>query len=424
LLSLFENSIIRPALLSGATFRDKVMSDQTDKQRCPFRPTLDDIKSVADDIAEIGDIQQLLKQNHPNLHCRDRVAHQYQIAGSKVNLLVVDSLPAEVEAVGLFQPGAEYQGIGRISTGLGTPHIETNPDFLGLMLAFQTREKQRVDFLSINDPASPAQNHKVFVDVLAATAAAAGESLPLIGDWGEYNLGDLLAEQKEFGLALKNRLGWMQAGKTLGHIVKQTFRTFNSSTAYQSYWTGIVELTDKLGKFTLVPVDPDSNPRPGFRPGKHYLSDEWRARLEQGAIEFHLYWIPFLNEEQTPTMDLSERWQEEHKTLVASVTFPMRQNELEQAKLFSLLAAEMGANPGNWVRDRNNSIAEPATVFGLARKLAYQASQDGRDVLAPQSYQCIFDEGQINPVLEAELERRRSLKKQFGHVSDSESDLD
>ena len=32
---------------------------------------------------------------------------------------------------------AEHIEIGRLSTGLGTPHLETNPDFIGAMLAFQ-----------------------------------------------------------------------------------------------------------------------------------------------------------------------------------------------------------------------------------------------------------------------------------------------
>jgi len=39
-------------------------------------------------------------------------------------LKVADELPAPLQGVGLFQPRAEYIGIGRISTGLGTPHIE------------------------------------------------------------------------------------------------------------------------------------------------------------------------------------------------------------------------------------------------------------------------------------------------------------
>ena len=113
----------------------------------------------------------------------DRVAHEYQIAGGRVSLTVGMQLPDPLEGVGLFRPGAEYIGIGRVSTGLGCPHRETVPDFLGLRLAFLTDQDQRVDFIAINDPAAPTDTHIEFMALLAATAAAYTAETTATGRW-------------------------------------------------------------------------------------------------------------------------------------------------------------------------------------------------------------------------------------------------
>jgi hypothetical protein len=249
----------------------------------PFRPNANDLKTTAEDVSEIPAIQQKTLSKNKELRCPDRVAHQYQIAGGKVMLKVADELPAPLQGVGLFQPSAEHIGIGRISTGLGTPHIETNPDFLGVRLSFQTTGGQRVDFLGINDQTAPTDNHRDFMSVLHATGESAGAHFPVIGEWGAYDVFDLIAQQAEFGDALKDRMGWVKAGKTLVHLTKQTIKTAYSSTAYQTYWTGIEEVGGIAGKFMLVPTR-NENQRPGFRPGERHLSHEWRTRQAAGDI--------------------------------------------------------------------------------------------------------------------------------------------
>jgi hypothetical protein len=383
---------------------------------CPFRPDAEDIKAIAQDVAEIPDIQKTILDNHKDIHFPDRVAHQYQIAGGKVVMTVADELPTALQGVGLFEPRAEHFGLGRISTGLGTPHLETNPDFLGLMLAFLTQDGRRVDFLSLNNPTAPTDNHRDFVDLLHATGEAAGSEIPLVGAWGEYDLGNLTAEQIKLAGALKDRLGWIKAGKIALHVVRQTIPTALSSTAYQTYWTGIVEIGETAGKFSLVPTR-DENRNPGFRPGEHHLSEEWKARQANSDIEFLLYWIPFLNETKTSTTELTKAWKENHKQPVGRVTFPTTTTDSEEAKLWSILINEMGANPGNWVHDKQDSIREPASEFGAARKIAYQKSQAGRNALAPEAYQSVFETRQIDQDLAQELTSRRDKKDKAGHVS-------
>ena len=366
-------------------------------------------------MAEIPDIQQKLLANNGDLKFPDRVAHQYQIAGSRVVFQVANDLPETLRGVGLFQPGAQHCGVGRLSTGLGTPHVETNPDFLGIMVAFQTPDGQRVDFLGINNPTAPTDDHRAFMSVLYATGASAGVDVPFIGKLGAHELANLAAQETEFGLALARRMGVIKADKTLHHLTTQTLPTAFSSTAYQRYWTGIVEVGGTGSKFTFVPSREENHP-PDFHPGPRHLSEEWKNRQLGGDVEFQLFWIPFLSEEKTPAKALTQPWQEDHKQLVGIIVFPKTDLDSEDARLWAILATAMGANPGNWVADKLNSIQEPASEFGVARKIAYQKSQEGRGALGPNFYESVFSTGQIAPELAQELKRRHDIKLKAGHI--------
>jgi hypothetical protein len=391
------------------------MSQENSESWKPFRPTEADLKSIASDVADIPAIQEKLLDEHKDLQVADRVAHQYQIAGGQVHLKIADDVPVSIKGIGLFEPAASYMGVGRISTCLGTPHIETNPDMLGAMVAFQTRHGQRVDFLALNDPTAPTDNHQDFMDVLRATGESAGAHIPLIGDWGAYDVGNLMAEQTVFALALNKRMGLIKAGKCLAHITGQTLRTFRSSTAWQTYWTGIVELGGAAGKFTFVPSR-DENQHPGFRPGEYHLSDDWRKRQAEGNIEFRVYWIPYLNETATPTTVLTHPWVEDHKLAVGTLTFPRSDATSPEAQMWADLVAEMGATPAHWVVDRDNTIPYPASEFGNARKIAYALSQHGRDALHADLYRSVFESGEIGLDLKKELQQRREAKRNLDHV--------
>jgi hypothetical protein len=173
------------------------MSQSNGSSWSPFRPTPNDLQRLSGDVAEIADIQKRLLERCKELRVPDRAAHEYQIAGGKVTLRIAPELPPLLEGVGLFQRGALHVGVGRISTGLGVPHLETNPDFLGAMLAFQVGGR-RVDFLAINSPGAPTDDHRDFVAVLHAAAESAGADVPLVGEWGEYDVFKIAAEQTKF----------------------------------------------------------------------------------------------------------------------------------------------------------------------------------------------------------------------------------
>lgn len=382
----------------------------------PFRPAPEALEAIAAEVAEIRTLQRTLVEHHPDLCVPDRVAHQYQIAGGRVRLRVGNDLPIELEGVGLFKPGTEYIGVGRISTGLGTPHVEPGLDFLGIMLAFESDDGHRVDFLGINHPAAPTDDHRAFVDVLHATGESADAEVPLFGDLGDRDLIDTAAEQTQFVHALAKRMGVVRALKTVRHLIGQTKRTFLSRTAHQAYWTGIVEAGGAAGKFTLVPSGEHA---PEAAAGERRLTEDWNRRQQAGDVEFMLYWIPYRNADETPLDALTDPWEEAHKLWVGAVAFPRTDLDSDEARLWATLATEMGANPGNWVRDRENRLPEPATEFGTARKLAYRMSQEGRNALEPELYRSVFRTGEIDESLARELSQRRADKEQAGHVSDA-----
>lgn len=367
-------------------------------------------------VAEVTEVQRVLVENHPGLAQADRAAHQQQIAAGRVVLEVGAVLPVELDGVGLFVPGARATGIGRISTGLGCPHLETDPDFLGLMFAFQTPNRERVDFLAINDPGAPTDTAEEFMALLAATAASAGAEVPF-GGTGQLDLGNLTAAQAKLFNALRKRLGLIRATGIYLHIARQTARTARSSSAVQTYWTGVVEASGTPGKFVFVPAAAVNEHRP-LRPGARYLTVDWARRSAAGDILFDVHWIPFLSEEKTPLEKASEAWSEDHAVHVGTVTFQRTDPTSRDARHIALLAWEMGANPGNWVGARAGEprAAFPGTTFTAGRQLAYARGQAARDVLPPAAYADFFDTGAIAPDLALELEKRHAAKVAAGHA--------
>jgi hypothetical protein len=365
-----------------------------------FSPTLEEIRALEALIAAIPDIQDRLVANHPLLTRPDRGAHQQQLAGGKVVLTLERTLPPALAGLGVFRhdgsAGPHFTGIGRMSTGLGCPHAETDPDFLGLMVAFQAPSGRRIDFITINDPTSPTDTPEEFIALLHATADAAGAQ-------------SLLANQARLLLSLARHAG-VRAAVIGAHVTAQTHRTVRSSSAYQQYWTGIVRARDTLGKFTFVPTDPPEQ-RPLGRTARQF-TDDWRTRNAAGPLAFELYWIPFLDERRTPLDDLTTAWSADHQVKVGTVAFPKTDPDSRAAKLAALLASELGANPGNWQETDDSPEGElPATRFTAARSLAYRLSQQHRGALPEDSYRSFFEKGEVSDALAATLIARYKEKQ-------------
>jgi hypothetical protein len=375
-----------------------------------FRPTPDERRVLDDLAAEIPGVQQTLVANHSQLTGPDRGAHQQQLAASQVLLTVADALPTELDGLGIFARGPSsgaHVGIGRISTGLGCPHAETNADFLGLMVAFRTTSGRRIDFITINDPTSPTDTPEEFVALLKATADAAGSE-------------DFLASQARLLVSLARHAQGRAPAIAL-HVTRQTFRTVRSSSAYQQYWTGIVKARDVFGKFTFVPTSAADASIPR---GPRHLTEDWRALQSRGPLEFSLEWIPYLSERETPLDDLTTPWRDDHRVRVGTVTFPRIDPEAMATKLIALLASELGANPGNWQETPDGAAAElPATRFTAARFLCYRESQKSRGALPDERYAAFFERGEVAPDLARELVRRYEAKRSAGHWVPDVGDL-
>jgi hypothetical protein len=367
-----------------------------------FDPTPEQKRDLEKIAAGIPGVQQTLTTNHPQLSMPDRGAHQQQLAGSKVLLTVAGQLPAALDGLSIFQHSAAPQiGIGRMSTGLGCPHAETDPDFLGLMVAFRTAAGRRIDFITINDPRSPTDTPEEFLALLKATADAARGA-------------GLFASQTVLLASLLRHAG-LRAPVIAAHVTAQTLRTARSSSAYQQYWTGIVRARDVLGKFTFVPASEVPAGQGGDR-GPTHLTKDWRARQSAGPLVFDLRWIPFVDEPQTPLDNLTRPWAHDHDVSVGTITFPKTDPDTREAKLTALLASELGANPGNWEETSDGPAAAlPATRFTAARKLAYRASQETRAALGEETYATFFGSGEISPTLANELIRRLHQKRAGGH---------
>jgi hypothetical protein len=367
-----------------------------------FNPTPEQRRELEQIAAGIPGVQQKLVSNHPQLTMADRGAHQQQLSASKVVLTVADALPAALDGLGVFQRGSTPRiGIGRMSTGMGCPHAETDADFLGLMAAFRAPSGRRIDFVTINDPTSPTDTPEEFLALLEATADAAGST-------------GLLATRARLLASLARHAG-LRAPAIATHVTAQTHRTVRSTTAYQQYWTGIVRARTVLGKFTFVPTGP-ATPDGDVTRGAKYFTQEWRARQSAGPLTFDLRWIPFLNDRDTPLDDLTRAWPADHEMTVGTVTFPKIDPDSIEAKLTALLASELGANPGNWDETPEGGRPDlPATRFTAARQLAYRASQQARGVLPEERYASFFERGEISPELGAELIRRYQQKRAAGH---------
>ncbi|HXR44637.1 MAG TPA: hypothetical protein VN759_07520, partial [Pseudolysinimonas sp.] len=184
-----------------------------------YNPTSDERRALEALAEEVSGVQRTLVTNHPRLTQPDRGAHQPQLGAGKVLLHVSDTLPPELDRLGIFAPtGATPRiGIGRMSNGLGCPHAETEADFLGLMVAFRAPDGRRVDFITINDPGAPTDTPKEFVALLKATADAA------VGNDGA-GLANLLASQTRLLAGLVRHAG-LRAPAIAAQVIRQTART-------------------------------------------------------------------------------------------------------------------------------------------------------------------------------------------------------
>lgn len=271
-------------------------------------------------------------------------------------------------------------------------------------------EERRVDFIAINHPASPTDDHQSFVALLHATVASTRVAEAV----GRLPIVRSVASSLGLTAALIREMGVVKGTRTAVHVARQTLRTARSKSALQPYWTAVVEIGGQSGKFIFLPGEASVEPAQ-TGPRSQRLTRDWQGRQAAGPVTFDAYWTPFIDEASTSKTHLSRAWQERPHP-IGQVVFPQQLPEDETAGLWAVLADEMGAHPGNWVGARNGSI-DNSVEFAAARTIAYRSSQSGRNALPADTYREVFMSGQLPPSLETELRRRWNLKLASGHVS-------
>ena len=69
-----------------------------------YNPTSDERRALQALAEEVSGVQRTLVTNHPRLTQPDRGAHQPQLGAGKVLLHVSDTLPPELDRLGIFAP--------------------------------------------------------------------------------------------------------------------------------------------------------------------------------------------------------------------------------------------------------------------------------------------------------------------------------
>jgi hypothetical protein len=90
---------------------------ENERQWCPFRPSAADLEAIGKDVAKIPDIQRKLLANDADLEFLDRVAQQYQIAGSRVVFQIANDLHEPCAGSGFFSLARSTAALGESPPG-------------------------------------------------------------------------------------------------------------------------------------------------------------------------------------------------------------------------------------------------------------------------------------------------------------------
>ena len=374
-----------------------------------YNPTPDERRALEALAEEVAGVQRTFVANHPGVTQPDRGAHQPQLGGGKVLLHVSDTLPPELAGLGIFVPtGATPRiGIGRMSNGLGCPHAETDADFLGLMVAFRAPDGRRVDFITINDPGAPTDTPEEFVALLKATADAAAGSQ----DGGLVNQ---LASQARLLAGLVRHAG-RRAPAIAAQVIRQTARTTRSSTAYQQVLDRR-RLRARRARQIHLRARGRRERAPAGRRGRPLPDRGLDAPARRGSPRVRPLLDPVPGRSHDAPRGPDARLEGRPPVTRGDVTFAAADPAARETKLVALLAAEMGANQGNWIEDDRGAQPDlPATRFTAARMLAYRVSQRERKALPEAQYASFFETGVVEPALAAELVKRYHAKRGVGH---------
>jgi hypothetical protein len=259
----------------------------------------------------------------------------------RVTFTVADDLPEQFR-VGVFAPGARYDGVGRFSRSQSHSASDSALDERGFAWSLEHKGGAQ-HFLGSNTPRSFARDPITFVRAGEAIAKSSKLLLPL-----------RLAKAVGLGAAIK--ILFQLATETPDRRIAFTGQTYWSRTPFQ--------IGDAAVKWVLKPNE-SAGVEAGFD-GPNYLSKQLEHDLTSTARSFTLYFQPFVDEHKTPIEDAAVEWKETDAPLirVGVLTLP------PQAPSATLMREVDGTAFSPWV----TQDLRPLGAMNRARQLAYDTS--------------------------------------------------
>ncbi|MEZ4474969.1 MAG: hypothetical protein R3F60_30090 [bacterium] len=319
--------------LPGTGWREAFIGGSAEAEATHYRKIADQIRAQQALQAEAAD-------------GRPRRAFHAKGLGLRARLTIHDTVAPEL-CVGLFQPGAGYDAVVRLSNAADAD--DRQPNLHGLALRVMDGSKTGQDFLATSAPVSHV-----------ADAAAQAE------------VGLALAHGTLKGaLKLLFSRGPVFTVKVLGTLSKQTKTRATSLAALSYYSRAAFRFGPVAARFFFRPVNP--GPAPGFD-GPHRLTADLTHRLKAGPLRWELALQRFVSEEVTPIEQGDAAWPLDVAPAEVVATLEIPAQDVDGA-----VEEALARDVETWSFSPFNTVHHtPLGRLNRGRKVAYDASMAGR----------------------------------------------
>lgn len=296
---------------------------------------------------EIQQIQFRLRAKSHASTLRRGFHAKLQAGVDNASFVVADHLPEHLR-VGIFQPGARYPAVVRLSNASGSVQSDHKGDLRGLATRIEVGSDSFVDLLATNGPVSFARDAEQFMQFALATT---GSRLMLVP-------------------RLLGSVGLTETIRMLRTGLRDTRRPV-LSLATEQYWSrGAYRYGDYAVRFTFVPMADAALPVTKGDPD--YLRHEIVERVRNEDVGWNLMVQLYRDEASTPIENAAKAWNTAH-VIVGRLTIPRQDLAAAAHAAVAERIDAMELNPWNTTPEHR-----PLGNINRARLRVYQASQDVR----------------------------------------------
>ena len=298
-------------------------------------------------INEINQVQANL-QGRSGAGKPDRAFHaKALLATTDAEFVIADDIAEELR-VDLFQPGARYPAIVRVSNASGVHQDDDARDMRGLAFRVVTGDGQGHDYLMTNAPASHARDARQFVVFAKAMSGSRLWLLPRL----------------LFGL------GPFEAVRMFRTLIGSTGRKVESA-AKETFWSRApIAMGEVAAKYLARPAAAAEPDRPAT--GPNYLRDDLAARLANGEVIYDFCIQRFVDERRTPIEDGAVEWTEVDAPPEPIARLVIHRQDLTRPDVAEMTAEVDAVEFNPW----NTSHAlRPLGGLNRARQIVYASSQ-------------------------------------------------